>query len=79
MIRASNPRISFSASATITREGNTIGASVAPGAVPFSPVPTHPALGAVPRAGVLNDFSHAERVPVALVALPASIRVDKLL
>lgn len=47
--------------------------------MPLSPIPTRTALCTVPGAGVLDDLSQAERVPVRLVALAAAIHVDELL
>lgn len=76
---ASNPWVSLPASATIAGQGDTISTSVAPRAVPLPPVPTLTALCTVPGAGILDDLSQAERVPVGLVTLAAAIQVDELL
>jgi hypothetical protein len=66
------------ASATIAGQSYAVGASVACRAMPLSPIPALTAPCAVPGAGVRNDLSQTERVPVTLAALAAPIQVDEL-
>lgn len=47
--------------------------------MPLSPIPTRPTLSTVPGAGILDDLFKAERVPVSLAALFATIKFHKLL